>query len=560
MRWLRGISGLLALAGFAVALNVLVLKEALSAASVLTPLAVGFFFLFVWLGLRIATLTETFGKGKTLYGVNSVVATVLFLGICVVLYAFANRWDRTWDLTREGRRELAPQTKQVLQSLPGEVQATAFFPNSGDSLIDAAKEKTRRFLEQCQAYAPRLKVDFVDPVAEPARVAALNLEEERLATPGTLVLTSGARPPKVLPISSVTGRLEERDFTNALINVSRRSQPKVYFLQGHDERNPDLPPKEHPARGALQFKVRLQTESYVPESLTFSLEAPRVPDDCEILIVNDPLLPLRPDEIEAIQAYLDKGGRLLLLMDPPVGHPALGVVAAWLQDRYGIVVGDNLLLSGLSDKPRDIYLLPDVGKITANLTSRTFPDDFPGCFSKQHPITRGFDKEILLREARSVELAPELPERVAGEVILRALPFTYAETDLEMIPRGVVNQDPDEPLGWPGVGVAVSSPTESVVGETQKTRDARIVVIGDGDLASNAGMIYLGHINFLMNAMAWLSETEELIAIRPSGEEDPPIILTSAEEQFIAWVASLGVLQAVVVAGAVVHIWRRRYR
>ncbi|MDX9973249.1 MAG: Gldg family protein [FCB group bacterium] len=560
MKYLRLISGLLGLLGLAVALNLLVLKEDLSTTAVLLPLAAGFLFGALWLVLRLATLTETFGQGKTVYGIYSAVGVMVFFAICILLYGFGSRWDREWDLTQEGRRALAPQTRQVLQALPSEVEVTAFFVKANDSVIDAAREKTQRFLEQCQQYTPRLKVEFVDPVAEPARVAALNLEEERLATPGTVVLKCGSRPPRVLPLSGVTGRLEERDFTNALINVSRRSQPKVYFLQGHDERNPDLDAKAHPKRGSLLFKVRLQSESYLPTSLTFGLEAPKVPDDCEILIINDPELPLRPDEIEAIQRYLDRGGRLLLLLDPPVARPPLEVLNTWLFDRYGIAVGNDILLSSLSDKPRDIYLLPDTGQVAAKLTSRPFPQDFPGCFSKQHPITRGFDKDLVLRETRSVDLAPTLPEGVVGEVILRSLPFTYAETDLNLLAQGKANQDPDEPSGWPSIAAAVTARTAAPVGDTQKTRDARIVVIGDGDIASNEGMIFVGHINLLMNAMAWLSESEELIAIRPTGKEDPPIILTAGEEQFIAWVACLGILQAVVLTGIAVQVWRRRYQ
>jgi predicted cation transporter len=56
-----------------------------------------------------------------------------------------------------------------------------------------------------------------------------------------------------------------------------------------------------------------------------------------------------------------------------------------------------------------------------------------------------------------------------------------------------------------------------------------------------------------------LSESDELIAIRPAVADDPPIILTDGQEQAVAWIATLGILQVVLVAGLVVYQLRRKY-
>ena len=89
-------------------------------------------------------------------------------------------------------------------------------------------------------------------------------------------------------------------------------------------------------------------------------------------------------------------------------------------------------------------------------------------------------------------------------------------------------------------------------------RDGRIVVVGDADLASNEGIDYAGHHNFLLNAVAWLSEKEELIAIRPTGTEDLPIVLTPRAQRTVAWIASLGTAQAIALAGFLMYMHRRR--
>jgi hypothetical protein len=562
MRVLRFLTGLAALISIAVALNLLILKEDMSTATVLAPLGLGFFLGLVWIALRVLTVTEAAGKGRSLHGLNSAVAGAAVFGICVVLYAFASHWNREWDLTQEGRRELAPQTKQVLQGLNDEVKVVAFFVDANDSFIDASRDKTMRFLRQAQSYSPRLLVEMVDPVANPARLAEFKLEKERLSPQGTVVIKSGMRQ-KVLPLSGVTARLEERDFTNALINVVRKSQPKVYFLQGHGERNPEQATQEEvqasATRGARTLKARLEAEGYQTDVLTLSLMNPELPKDADVILINGPLLPFRPQEISLFQEYLDGGGRMFMLLDPLM--VPLSLVPSWLQERYGIVVGNDILFSGLMpDAPTSVFLLPDVGKITSQLTSRTWPDDFPGCFNQRHPITRGFDQEMRLEGSRSVGLVRKLPEKVAGLEILRSLPFTYAEDDLELLREGKYNREPDEPEdAWP-VAVAVAAKTDTPAGDSGRVKEARLVVVGNGYIASNEGLQYLGHINFVLNCMAWLTETEELIAIRPTGKEDPPILLTSGEEQTIAWISTLGLVQAIALAGIGVHLLRRKYQ
>ena len=231
MRLLRWISGLLALLGVAASLNVVMLTEDMGARSVLGPLALGLIFALLWLVLRTMGLAESYGRGRAFYSLNSLAATLVFFGICVVAYAFVNHSSRQWDLTREGRRNLAEQTKQVLQSMDKDVNVVGFFTDTDDAIADATREKTLRFLDQCRGYSPRLKIEFVNPEEHPARLADFKLEKERLSPQGTVVIRCGQRQ-KVLPLSGKTARLEERDFTNALINVIRKSQPKVYFLRG----------------------------------------------------------------------------------------------------------------------------------------------------------------------------------------------------------------------------------------------------------------------------------------------------------------------------------------
>ena len=88
---------------------------------------------------------------------------------------------------------------------------------------------------------------------------------------------------------------------------------------------------------------------------------------------------------------------------------------------------DDILISTVSDTFGLVELYTDVGA-TALFGQHDVPDvAFFGCFSSDHPITSGFNQKMDLLLARSVTLAPERPEGVAGAEILRTLPYTWAE-------------------------------------------------------------------------------------------------------------------------------------
>lgn len=109
--------------------------------------------------------------------------------------------------------------------------------------------------------------------------------------------------------------------------------------------------------------------------------------------------------------------------------------------------------------------------------------------------------------------------------------------------------------------MAVTAKTDTLIGDSGQTRDARVVVVGDSDFASNGQVAAIpGNLNFLLNVMAWLTENEELIAIRPSGKQDPPVILSDSDQRAIVWVAVLGAVQTVIAAGFVVHLLRRKHQ
>lgn len=560
MKNLKRICGAASLACLIFGFNAVVLKQNPFSAVVLAPLGLGLVLGLAWIGITLYAMARHSGReGKSLYGLNTVVSSLLFLCICIIIYAFAAHGNRSWDLTEEGRRTLSDQTVQVLQNLSTDVNVIAFFLQTDDEFVRTGKDKTARFLEQCAQHTDYLKVEFLDPQIDRMRLEGLNV----IPSPqGTVVIKCGLRQ-KTISLSGASPRLEERDFTNALINVIRETQPKVCFLSGHGERNIDDPDEKN---GASMLKKVLEMEGYTAERIGIKLSAPEIPSDCDVLVINGlglqgPQSDLHPSEIRAIEEYMDRGGRLLLLVDPwrkvTTGLNQSEQLLPWLKTKYGVIVEDGILVSPTSQS-----------KIVVDLSANTdpFPDnpdsEFRGCFNAGHRITQNFKEQGLMQIARVVDLADPMPEGVTGTLLLRSTPDFYNESDLNMLlSGGRASKSAGERNGPLPLAVAVSAKTDFIVGDSGQTRDARLVVFGDSDFASNSQLTTLwGNLNLVLNTMAWLTESDELIAIRPTTKDDPPVILTESDQRTVVYVAVLGTVQAIVLAGLVAYFLRRKYQ
>jgi len=62
-----------------------------------------------------------------------------------------------------------------------------------------------------------------------------------------------------------------------------------------------------------------------------------------------------------------------------------------------------------------------------------------------------------------------------------------------------------------------------------------------------------------MNTMAWLSQQENLIAIRPKEAADRRLTVTADQMRVLTWM-SLVVVPALVIGAGVFTWWRRRER
>lgn len=452
------------------------------------------------------------------FGAQTLVSAALLLSVLVLVNFIAARHDASVDLTEAGLFTLAPQTKQVLHALPRDVTVYAFYPAGRRA---QALDMLRRYSEESH----RFHYELVDPDADPDRAQKYGVTQY-----GTLVVvsegaTSKAPPVKVEPDPNGQGGLtiSEEKLTNALLKVARTSARDVYFLEGHGEG--DINSTE--LNGYSRVATALTDQAFVVKPM-FLARDPNVPADCAALIIAGPATTPLPGEMKAIEAYLDRGGRVLALVDPA---PGAGMES--FLDDWGISVGHDLVVdtSGAGQAYGAGPAMPLVKDYNAG-----------------HPITRDFRLLTFFPLARSVT-----PKATPGDADVMPIAQTSPESFAEPYSGG--ERHARFQAGHDRRGPIVLAC--AVARQTTSGKEARLVAIGSSNFVSNAFFDKAGNGDLFLNCVNWLASEDQLIAIRPRPRQDHRVELTDAAMRGIFWLVVVAMPAAALAAGCVVA-WRRR--
>ena len=105
--------------------------------------------------------------------------------------------------------------------------------------------------------------------------------------------------------------------------------------------------------------------------------------------------------------------------------------------------------------------------------------------------------------------------------------------------------------------VALAVEKGSVESLAMDIRPTRVVVFGDTDFVSNSGLSG-GNSDFFMNALNWVLERGQLMAIAPHPVEEVKLMITRRQLNRL-FLAVVVVLPLIAAGGGLVVWWRRRH-
>jgi len=484
-------------------------------------------------------IVRIFGRRQARYGTLATSSVLLVLGIVVGLNYVLARQNKRWDLTAAGQYSLSDQTRRVLERLDAPIRVLVF----------AREDEFPRYRDRLDEYAyaaNEVSVEYLDVDKQPVLAKQYEIQAY-----GTIVFEYQGRTER-------TTSDREQDLTNALIKVVEGRERKIYFVQGHGEK--DIESSDRGGYSALSDA--LKRDNFGVEKLVLA-QAERVPEDASLVVVAGPQTDLLPPETDRLREYLTRGGKLVLLLDPrdtPDAPRLDGLVA--LAREWGIEVGDNVVVDASG-----------IGQLLGTDASVPVAATYP-----PHPINERFNLLTAYPLARSVKPATGDTGGRTAQSFVETSARSWAESSLAELAKGQVelNEDRGDLPGPISIAAAVSAPVDEpekpaeAKAQTETNEDGsaaedenaakpetRVVVFGDSDFPSNAALGVQGNRDLALNALNWAAQQENLISIRPREPEDRRITLT-ADQQRRVNLLSIFMIPGVVLGLGVYTWWRRR--
>ncbi|HEX7028094.1 MAG TPA: GldG family protein [Gammaproteobacteria bacterium] len=452
------------------------------------------------------------GKTRKQLALQNLIYYGLLLVVFGLLAWVSVRYSWQSDWSAGARNTLSDASLAVLEQLQGPVEVSAFI---GEDEI--TRQAIRELLARYQRHKRNLKLAFINPDTNPARVRALGV-----ASSGELLIDYRGRTERLQQLS-------EQTLTNALQRLARDEDRWVVFLSGHGERDP----YGQANHAFSEFTRRLTDKGFHVQTHSL-LESAGIPGNTHALVIADPRSAYLPGEVGYIAQYLQTGGNLLWLTEP----------------------GDLKDLQPLAEA-LGFSLLPGVIVDAATQSFGIEQADFALVLNYPYtPITPDFAQFTLFPQAAGLKLHAQNILGLRAKPFLQTLPRSWTETGPI---EGTItfNENSAETAGPVTLGVSLSRSVDPNSGDSPG-REQRVVVIGDSDFLSNAFLGNGGNLELGLNIFNWLSHDDQFINIAPIGAPDTQLQLTDLQVMVIAILFFLVLPLGFVATGLIIWLKRRK--
>ena len=436
------------------------------------------------------------GRGQVL---PLVIGTIGLIACSALILALTYRYNVRVDLTTQRSYTLSSHAKKILNDLKQDVRLTVFV-RSEDPRTPDLKDLLWRVTQQTK----RITYEFVDLNRSPALAKRYGVDRY-----GAIVVESGTRRRDV-------SNPNESLLMGALLSVTRERERFVYFVSGHGERSPDDGDRKS---GMSLAKNTLLDEQFTVSTLPL-MRTESVPINATVVVIAGPRKDYLPGELEQIQGYLDRGGNLLVMLDPET-PPSIAafVTKLGLTAPEQVVVDPEKRLAGGEGVTLMVSDLAPAFLVSGTLEA-------PPVFSYARPLrVVGAPDSVIRFLTTSTRSSAVAPDAVSDRI------------------------PPGTPTGALLVGAALP-PTDE--------RPGRVIVLGDSDFATNGIIDYLGNKDLLINSINWLAKDESLLAARAQSKEvgKQQFFVTETQGAWSFWLAT--VLQPALFFAAGLWVWMRR--
>jgi hypothetical protein len=501
----------------------------------------------------------SFESGRRLRTGFSVAVAVASLVAIVAMVNFLAVTRKVWryDVTANDVQALSPLTLATLAAMTNDVKVTVLF-NPEDDLYPHVDSMLREYA----ARTPHLQVQVIDYLRNPG-AAELAKVRYKLGPHATdLIVFDAGNRQRVVGVQELSqynaddtqaimagdkdreirrsGFTGEARFTSALAALLDGAEARACYLTGHGEHPPD---SDDPLMGYAKFLRLLSAEKNLAiETLKLGAGTNEIPADCQLLIIAGPTGPFLGPELAKIEAFLQRGGRLLALLHPYAVGTKTGLEA--LLQRWGIAAPP--VYAG--DEQFSSYTKLDV-----------ITKDFGG-----HPLTAPLRREggaLYFPLPRVVAPMPAnlMPaDAPKADVLVTTSEHGFTRSNIK---DGNAAFDPVNDIKGKPIPLAAASEKGGVSGIATGRGTTRVVAIGDSTMFANDTLdkpgTDAGNRDFAALTVSWLLDRPQALAIGPKLLHEYRLHLTGSQLRTLRWTLLAGLPGSMLLVGFVVWFRRR---
>lgn len=450
------------------------------------------------------------------------ITTLLIVFIVIVVNLLSNEFHFRLDLTEDNQYTLSDATKDILDDLEEPVTVKAYFSeNVPPSILKGRRDFQELLVEYAAKSDGMLQYEFIDPgsselVANEAlqngiqsimiSIREKDESKQQKAFMGAIVSIGDKKEvlsyiPPDYPI--------EYGLSSAIKKISIEAKPSIGFLQGHGEAS------------LYEMQQAQQQLSVMYNAIPVTLsDTTSIPNDVKTLVVIRPTDSVSSVDFNKLDAFLASGGRMVVAINRVDGdlQNASGATVStgfetWLASK-GVIVEPNFIVDARCASVTAQQQTP-FGMMQ---TQMPFPYLPIAAKFTDHPITKGLEA-MLFQFASQVNFA--------GDTSVRFTPLVLSSDQSNVLPSPLAFDiskqwsEADLPLSGITIGGALE-------GRLSGSAVTKMVIIGDGDFPVNgygqqAQRLSPDNVNFLSNAIDWLTDDTGLIELRTKGTTARPI-------------------------------------
>lgn len=467
------------------------------------------------------------------------------LGLALVFPAnyIASRHQESWDLAYFQAASPGTATRNIVASLTAPVHIRVFVEPHSE-----LRQDLEDYFEELDAEA--VTVTYHDQAAEPELARELRVRQNGQVAFSVEKSEKANKAKPDHPASEVlrlgSTRAAARDKLRDLDTEVRkhlleiaRGEKKVYLTVGHGELELGRATKDPTERLQILEKLLEVAQFDTGELSADSGLAEDIPEDADVVMVLAPKQPFMDAEIDALEAFLERGGSLFVALEPAVEHEGDGLVAD------GAPLGRLLEKLGVEMHPERLAAERGFLPVTHNKTDRVnlITDQF-----SSHPSTSVLSRTspALMMFTPSAGHLGKAPKAEADVVFtVRTHRYTWADLD------GDFEYDPKAGEKRKKYPLAAASEGGDDAGNW------RAMIVADSSLLSDFGMRARGNQQFVHDTLNWLVETEEFSGTMES-EKDVRIRHSKEDQVWWFYGTVLGIPLLLLSLGTLRIWWRKK--